>query len=72
MTFDLDRMIRKCIQLSENETNSQKKEMLNKVIEILLRERINELQTEMERLLQEYTELLTELIDEMALHINQI
>jgi|688.fasta_scaffold42051_10 hypothetical protein len=67
MTFDLDRMIRKCIQLSENETNSQKKEMLNKVIEILLRERINELQTEMERLLQEYTELLTELIDEMAL-----
>lgn len=68
MTFDLDRMIRKCIQLSENETNSQKKEMLNKVIEILLRERINELQTEMERLLQEYTELLTELIDEMALH----
>jgi hypothetical protein len=46
--------------------------MLNKVIEILLRERINELQTEMERLLQEYTELLTELIDEMALHINQI
>jgi hypothetical protein len=41
--------------------------MLNKVIEILLRERINELQTEMERLLQEYTELLTELIDEMAL-----
>jgi hypothetical protein len=72
MTFDLDRMIRKCRQLSENETNSQKKEMLNKVIEILLRERINELQTEMERLLQEYTELLTELIDEMALHINQI
>ena len=72
MTFDLDRMIRKCIQLSENETNSQKKEMLNKVIEILLRERLNELQTEMERLLQEYTELLTELIDEMALHINQI
>jgi hypothetical protein len=72
MTFDLDRMIRKCIQLSENETNSQKKEMLNKIIEILLRERINELQTEMERLLQEYTELLTELIDEMALHINQI
>jgi len=67
MTFDLDRMIRKCRQLSENETNSQKKEMLNKVIEILLRERINELQTEMERLLQEYTELLTELIDEMAL-----
>jgi hypothetical protein len=67
MTFDLDRMIRKCIQLSENETNSQKKEMLNKIIEILLRERINELQTEMERLLQEYTELLTELIDEMAL-----
>ena len=66
MTFDLDRMIRKCIQLSENETNSQKKEMLNKVIEILLRERINELQTEMERLLQEYTELLTELIDEMV------
>jgi len=46
--------------------------MLNKVIEILLRERINELQTEMERLLQEYTELLTELIDEMASHINQI
>jgi len=72
MTCDLDRMIRKCRQLSENETNSQKKEMLNKVIEILLRERINELQTEMERLLQEYTELLTELIDEMALHINQI
>ena len=72
MTFDLDRMIRKCRQLSENETNSQKKEMLNKVIEILLRERINELQTEMERLLQEYTELLTELIDEMAFHINQI
>ena len=72
MTFDLDRMIRKCRQLSENETNSQKKEMLNKVIEVLLRERINELQTEMERLLQEYTELLTELIDEMALHINQI
>lgn len=72
MTFDIDRMIRKCRQLSENETNSQKKEMLNKVIEILLRERINELQTEMERLLQEYTELLTELIDEMALHINQI
>ncbi len=72
MTFDLDRMIRKCRQLSENETNSQKKQMLNKVIEILLRERINELQTEMERLLQEYTELLTELIDEMALHINQI
>ena len=72
MTFDLDRMIRKCRQLSENETYSQKKEMLNKVIEILLRERINELQTEMERLLQEYTELLTELIDEMALHINQI
>jgi len=72
MTFDLDRMIRKCICLSENETNSQKKEMLNKVIEILLRERINELQTEMERLLQEYTELLTELIDEMALYINQI
>ncbi len=34
MTFDLDRMIRKCRQLSENETNSQKKEMLNKVIEI--------------------------------------
>jgi hypothetical protein len=67
MTFDLDRMIRKCIQLSENETNSQKKEMLNKIIEILLRERINELQTEMENLLQEYTELLTELIDEMAL-----
>jgi hypothetical protein len=65
-------MIRKCRQLSENETNSQKKQMLNKVIEILLRERINELQTEMERLLQEYTELLTELIDEMALHINQI
>jgi len=26
----------------------------------------------MERLLQEYTELLTELIDEMAFHINQI
>ncbi len=72
MTLDLDRMIRKCQQISDNETNSQKKEMLNKVIVILLRERINELQTEMDKLLQEYTDLLCELSDEMALHINQI